>query len=93
MVRALTAARELGVHTIGLLGRAGGDLGNLADLTIIVPSNDTARIQEAHIFLGHGLCGLVEDALADAIVVAGTSDASEANVLAVEPCSGTALRA
>jgi len=46
--------------TIGLLGRDGGSSKDLVDMAIIVPSNDTQRIQEGHITIGHILCGLVE---------------------------------
>ena len=48
---------------IGLLGRDGGALRSLCDLPIVIPSQTTARIQEAHIFIGHTLCALVEEAL------------------------------
>jgi D-sedoheptulose 7-phosphate isomerase len=63
VLRAATAARELGVAVIGLLGRDGGPLKALSEVALIVPSNTTARIQEAHIFIGHTLCALVEDEL------------------------------
>lgn len=60
VVRAFEAAREIGVVTVGLLGRDGGKLRALSDIAVIVPSQVTARIQEAHILIGHTLCGLVE---------------------------------
>ncbi len=63
VIRAVEAAREIGIHVIGLLGREGGALAALCDVPIVVPSAVTARIQEAHIFIGHTLCGLVESAL------------------------------
>jgi D-sedoheptulose 7-phosphate isomerase len=63
VVRAVEAARERGVRTIGLLGRDGGALAGLCELAIVVPSSTTARIQEAHILIGHSLCGMVEAAL------------------------------
>lgn len=63
VIRAVNSARELGVHTIGLLGRDGGKLRELCDISIVVPSATTARIQEAHILIGHTLCGEVEQAL------------------------------
>ena len=56
-------ARTLGIYTIGLLGRDGGRLKSLCDLSIVVESSTTARIQEAHIFIGHTICGAVEQAL------------------------------
>ena len=60
LVRALKAANQLGLTTVGLLGRDGGRMACLCDVSVIVPSETTARIQEAHIFIGHTLCGLVE---------------------------------
>jgi len=63
VVKAAEAARATGIHTIGLLGRDGGKLGALCEVAIIVPSPSTARIQEAHSFIGHTMCALVEQAL------------------------------
>ncbi|HUN74969.1 MAG TPA: SIS domain-containing protein [Steroidobacteraceae bacterium] len=63
VIRAAEAARAGGIHTIGLLGRDGGELLKLCDVPIVVPSRTTARIQEAHIFIGHALCALIEQAL------------------------------
>jgi D-sedoheptulose 7-phosphate isomerase len=60
---ALQAARRMGVRTIGLLGRDGGACAAECDVPLIVPSDITARIQEAHIFLGHLLCAEVEQRL------------------------------
>jgi D-sedoheptulose 7-phosphate isomerase len=51
------------VTTIGLLGRDGGEIGKLVDLALTVPSTDTPRIQEAHLFILHILCDLVEKEL------------------------------
>lgn len=63
VIRAVEAAREVGVQVIGLLGRDGGALRSLCDVAIVVPSTTTARIQEAHILIGHTLCGMVETTL------------------------------
>jgi D-sedoheptulose 7-phosphate isomerase len=63
VIRAAEAARAAGIHTIGLLGRDGGKLLALCDVPIVVPSDSTARIQEAHIFIGHALCAMVEEGL------------------------------
>lgn len=63
IMRAADAARAAGMQVIGLLGRDGGALRALCDVAIVVPSQTTARIQEAHIFIGHSLCALVEQAL------------------------------
>lgn len=63
VLRAVESAKEMGIRTIGLLGRDGGKLAKLCDMSIIVPSSVTARIQEAHILIGHTICGAVEVAL------------------------------
>lgn len=60
---ALGAAKELGVNTIALLGKDGGQAKALADFAVLVPSDSTARIQEAHIFSGNLLCDLIEKEL------------------------------
>lgn len=54
----------MGISTIGLLGNCGGKLAHLSDFAIIIPSEVTARIQEAHILIGHTICGGVEEKLA-----------------------------
>lgn len=63
LVLAAQAARSLGVRSVGLLGKGGGKLRELVDDAIVVPGDETARIQEAHIFLGHALCALIENEL------------------------------
>ena len=63
VIGAAQAARDGGMRTVGLLGRDGGKLRSLCDVPIVVESTSTARIQEAHSFIGHTLCGLVEHAL------------------------------
>jgi D-sedoheptulose 7-phosphate isomerase len=60
---ALVTARERGMRTLGLLGKDGGRCTELSDVAIIVPSDDTQRIQEGHITIGHILCALVEQEL------------------------------
>lgn len=60
---AISTAKDAGIQTIGLLGKTGGVIKNLCDHAIIVPSAETARIQEAHIFIGHVICGAVEKKL------------------------------
>lgn len=60
IVAAFRAAQRLGVTTLALLGKDGGDLVHLADLPLVVPSQDTAHIQEVHILLLHLVCELVE---------------------------------
>ena len=61
VVRALQKANEIGLTTIGLTGISGGEMNNICDFIIKVPSDDTPRIQEAHILLGHILCQLIEE--------------------------------
>lgn len=61
ILRAAATARARGVKVIGLTGGSGGKLADMADLTICVPSDDTARIQEGHITIGHIICHLVEE--------------------------------
>ena len=60
IIEAVKIAKAKNILTIGLLGNDGGDLRLLVDHEILVSSNNTARIQEAHIFIGHMLCALVE---------------------------------
>ncbi len=57
---ALRTARARGLATIGLLGKGGGPAKDLVDVPIIVPSDDTQRIQEGHITVAHIICALVE---------------------------------
>lgn len=63
VLRAFETARDAGIATIGLLGRDGGKLAALSDVAVVVRATTTARIQEAHIMIGHTLCGLVEEGL------------------------------
>jgi len=63
ILRALRVAKELGVKTIALLGKDGGQAKALADHAIVIPSDSTARIQESHILIGHILCDLIEQEL------------------------------
>ena len=63
ILKAVEMAHSKGVTVIGLTGAKGGKLKDSADLTIMVPSDDTPRIQEAHITIGHIICHLVEKGL------------------------------
>ena len=56
-------AKKMGLKTIALTGADGGELTKLTDISLIVPSSVTARIQEAHITIGHIICELVEEAV------------------------------
>lgn len=57
---ALEAAKERGCRTLALLGKDGGSIKGIAELSLIVPSSDTPRIQEGHITIIHIVCDLVE---------------------------------
>lgn len=60
---ALLLARERGCRTVGLLGRDGGTIAGIVDTPLIIPTEETPRIQEAHITIIHILCELVEERL------------------------------
>jgi len=62
ILSALKTARELGCQTIGLSGRDGGLMNNACNLNIVIPSEDTPRIQEMHILVGHTICQAIDDA-------------------------------
>lgn len=60
VVRAMLAARQVGMHTLAFTGSRGGPVADAADLSVRVPSDSTPHVQEAHIAIGHILCDLVE---------------------------------
>ena len=60
IIRALKAAKKNGLHTLLLTGIDGGKAAGEAEITLTVPSSSTARIQEAHILIGHILCEIIE---------------------------------
>ena len=61
VIQGVDKAREIGAKTIGLLGNQGGKLKDKVDLAIVVPSTNTARIQEAHITIGHIICEILDE--------------------------------
>ncbi len=63
VVNAVSQAKKQKMTTIGLTGANGGTLAQMCDLCINVPSNNTARIQETHILIGHILCERIERTL------------------------------
>ena len=65
IIKAAEAAKAKGMAVIALAGCGGGELSAVATIPVIVPSNVTARIQEAHILIGHWWCGLIEGKLSD----------------------------
>ena len=63
VIRAAQAAKARGVTVVAFLGKSGGQLKELADVALVIPSEDTARIQELHLAIEHVICDLVEDRL------------------------------
>ncbi len=61
--RAIMTAKEKGINTIAFLGNDGGKIGKIADYPLIVEAKRTARIQEAHILLGHIICSIIDRSL------------------------------
>jgi D-sedoheptulose 7-phosphate isomerase len=64
VIEGVLCARRLGLFTIGMTGASGGRLRELVDALIAVPSEETPRIQECHILIGHALCDVVERVVA-----------------------------
>lgn len=60
IINAFESAKEKGIMTVALTGRDGGKMAQIADIAIVVPSNDTPRIQESHILIGHIICDIIE---------------------------------
>jgi len=63
IVQAFEKAKGLGIYTIGMTGKEGGKLKGISDICLCVPSENTPRIQESHITIGHIICEIVEDTL------------------------------
>jgi D-sedoheptulose 7-phosphate isomerase len=63
MVKAFEVAKEMGIKTVALTGNDGGAMAKIADVSLVVPSGSTPRIQETHILIGHILCEMVEHQL------------------------------
>jgi len=57
---AIKTARKIGMKTLALSGKKGGEMSRIADYSIIVPSSETQRIQEVHLLIGHIVCDLIE---------------------------------
>ncbi len=60
IIKAIYAAKEVGMISVGFTGKTGGKMVGLCDYLINIPSQDAARIQEAHILIGHIICEIVE---------------------------------
>ncbi|QGQ98487.1 SIS domain-containing protein [Paenibacillus psychroresistens] len=63
VIKALEVCKEKGIITVGFTGASGGNMAELCDYCIKVPSNETPRIQESHILIGHILCAIVEEVI------------------------------
>jgi D-sedoheptulose 7-phosphate isomerase len=63
VINALKVAREMGCKTLGLTGRDGGAMNDLCDVNLVVPSDDTPRIQEMHILFEHTICQIIDNEL------------------------------
>jgi D-sedoheptulose 7-phosphate isomerase len=63
VLRGVSVAQEMGLHTVALTNETGGKLKNAVDHCICVPSNETPRIQECHILIGHIIAELVEETI------------------------------
>ncbi len=62
VLRAFSVAKEMGCKTIGLSGKGGGEMNEYCDFNLVVPSDNTPRIQEMHILFGHIICQLIDNA-------------------------------
>ncbi|MBA2840139.1 D-sedoheptulose 7-phosphate isomerase [Methanococcus maripaludis] len=63
VINAVNLAKNNGIYTIGLLGKDGGKINNLVNLSLVVPSNNTPRVQECHLTIYHVICEEVEKKL------------------------------
>jgi D-sedoheptulose 7-phosphate isomerase len=61
IIKGIETAKKRGAFTIGLTGARGNTFAHLVDLSFVIPSENVARIQEAHIFMGHIICELVDE--------------------------------
>ncbi len=61
IINALKLGREIGCKTLGFSGHDGGDMNNVCDINLVVPSDETPRIQEMHILFGHIICQLIDN--------------------------------
>lgn len=60
IINAFEVAKNKGIKTVALVGRDGGEMAKMADISLIVPSDSTPRIQESHILIGHIICDIIE---------------------------------
>ncbi len=63
IISALLLAKEMGAYTLGFSGKGGGKMNYACDINLVVPSDDTPRIQEMHILFGHTICQVIDNEL------------------------------
>jgi D-sedoheptulose 7-phosphate isomerase len=61
IIKGIESAKKLNCATAGLLGCGGGDIGRIVDFSVIVPSNNTPRVQECHILIIHTICEIIDE--------------------------------
>jgi len=61
VIKALEVAKKIGCNIVGFSGRGGGEFNNICHSNIVIPSEETARIQEMHILIGHIICHLIDE--------------------------------
>ena len=61
VIKGIEVAKNKKAKVITLSGKSGGEMRNLGDVNIVIPSNDTPRIQEMHIMVGHMICALIDE--------------------------------
>ena len=61
VINALKLGQEMGCKTLGFSGRDGGSMNDVCDVNLVVPSDNTPRIQEMHILFGHTICQIIDD--------------------------------
>jgi D-sedoheptulose 7-phosphate isomerase len=63
VLQALESAKQKKIITVGFTGKTGGAMRGMCDYLLAAPSDDTAKIQECHIIIGHILCGILENTM------------------------------
>jgi len=61
IINALKVAKDMGCSTIGFSGKSGGAMNDICDINLVVPSDNTPRIQEMHILFGHTICQIIDN--------------------------------
>ena len=65
VISALLLAKDMGAYTLGFSGKGGGKMNYACDINLVVPSDNTPRIQEMHILFGHTICQVIDDELSE----------------------------